>query len=276
VDSRGVGPPGGQGEKFVARLVRRIGAVDERGMVHGDEMARAQVVEHAQGVGGAQVVHAHHPARPRRSERNERDVRRLHATDLREQLRIVTGVARVKDRPRFRCKVKAAAGAIPQTVHPRASAPMLCAGDRHGHAAMRITFADLEFDDLREGQLARQMSGHAVRRDDDAVSGHGAQAGQVEMIQVRVADHREVDRRQVRGVDAGFDQPPLHRADAVLEHRIGEDERVAQLHQRRGVSKPGHRRRVIDAQVGQPVRHLTRRPQRLHRRSPGNAHHEYP
>jgi hypothetical protein len=81
-----------------------------------------------------------------------------------------------------------------------------------------------------------------------------------QVIEVHVRNHRDVDRRQELRKDSRLDEALGHLPHGVREDRIGHDELVVHLHERRGVADPQDgEARVGPLGTGDARRDLARR-----------------
>jgi hypothetical protein len=89
------------------------------------------------------------------------------------------------------------------------------------------------------GIAIENMIGQPREASEFGVAQHGdaAQAGQMQVIEMRVRDQNQVDRRQVMRVEAGVAKT-LHRAMPERPVRIDEDVSAFHLHQEARVSQP--------------------------------------
>jgi hypothetical protein len=106
----------------------------------------------------------------------------------------IRAVARVINFPALMLQHKSAVTAMLRRDGPRA--PMLARRERHLPVALRKTFPMLQLDDAREAEIVREVA-DAARHHADFRMRQFAQRRLVKMIEVRVREQHEVNRRQI-------------------------------------------------------------------------------
>ena len=104
---------------------------------------------------------------------------------------------------------------------------------------MRETFPPLQLDDALEAQVVREIA-DAPRHDADLRMRQPAQRRFVKVIEVRVRQQHEINRRQIADLQAGA-LDAFQQKQPVREIRIHQHVQVGELDQKRRVADPGDR-----------------------------------
>ena len=141
-------------------------------------------------------------------------------------------------------------------------------GDAHG-AVVRLPAVELAALEV----VARNVRAGPGRQEDDRrlVLDHRERVVR-QVIEVHVRDDDGREGRQIVGIEARLDETRRKLADGSREHRIGQDERVVHLDERRRVTDPQDRKtrarpaRVLDLVLD--LRRLARRVEVASERAP--------
>lgn len=205
----------------------------EGAVVHRDEKFRAEVLERFHRLVGAHV-HFAEGVRVIRADRQQGDFGRDAAADFFEAVE-VGAVAGVIDAAALVFQNESAVAAV--LVAQGAGAPMFAGREGDGPVVVRETFPPFEFNDALEAEVQREVA-DAPGHDADFRMRQSANGWFVKMIEVRVREQDEVNRRQVLDFQAGaFDA--FEKEKPVGEIRVDEDVQVGELHEERGVPDPG-------------------------------------
>ena len=169
-----------------------------------------------------------------RTNRQQRDFRRKLSADFLEAVKI-RAVARVVNFPALMLQNKSAVTAMRVVQRPRA--PMFARRERHLPVALRKTFPMLQLDDAREAEIVREIA-HAARHDADFRMRQFPQSWFMKMIEVRVRQQNQTNRRQIFYLQAG----PLNALEEkkpVRKIRVNQHVQVRELDEKRRVTDPG-------------------------------------
>ena len=147
----------------------------------------------------------------------------------------IGAVARVIDAPALVFQHKPAVAAMMVAQHARA--PVFAGREGHLPVALAEALPPIQFDDAPEAEVVGQIA-DAPRHDADFRMRQPAQRGLVEMIEMRVGQQHQVNRRQVLDLQAGA-LDALEQEQPVREVRIDQHVQVGELDQERGVADPG-------------------------------------
>jgi len=172
--------------------------------------------------------------RPVRSDRQQRDLRFELLADLFEAVEI-SAVARVINFPALMLQHKSAVTAMAVVQRPRA--PMFARRERHLPVALRKAFPMLQLDDARKAEIVREIA-DAARHDADFWMWQFPQRRLVKMIEVRVRQQHEVNRRQIFYLHAGA-LDAFQEKKPVREIRVDQHVQVRELDEKRRVADPG-------------------------------------
>ena len=197
----------------------------ERAVVHRNEMAGAEVFESFHGLIRAHMDFAER-VRVICADGQQGDLRRLAASDFFEAVE-VGAVAGVIKTAALVFQNKSAIAAMLVAQSPRA--PMFAGRQRDFPIVMREAFPPFQFDDAFEAEVEGQIA-DAPGHDADFRVGEAAERGLVEMIEVRVREEDEIDRRQVLDFQSGT-LDAFQEEKPVGEVRVDQDIQVRELHQ---------------------------------------------
>ena len=126
--------------------------------------------------------------------------------------------------------------------HPRAVDPVAKAGVDHRHRRdaesvrlPRLPPPQLERGEVQVGDVDEPARGHEER---PCLVLDRLEGPERQMIHVHVRHEDRVERRQALCLDARRDEPRAQHADRAGEHRIGEDDLVLDLDERRRMADP--------------------------------------
>jgi len=123
------------------------------------------------------------------------------------------------------------------TVANRPRTPMFARRERHLPVALRKTFPMLQLDDAREAEIVREVA-DAARHHSDFRMRQLPQSRLVKMIEVRVRQQHEVNRRQIFYLDAGA-LDAFQEKKPVRKIRVNQHVQVRELDEKRRVADPG-------------------------------------
>src|SRR5262245_29323375 len=182
------------------RLIHRLVGEPEASVVHRDHPASLQIEESSRRICGAGM----HVAEIRRmvsANRKQRQLRGQTISDLAKS-RKVSRVARVVDGVMIVAQHVSAIAAMRVFQHSRAPMPRRHMSD--GQPAMPIAVPPIEFDDIAEAEISHQVedvmrNDNGGRRSSAATSllHDGAQRRPMKMIEMRVCDQHQIDRRKI-------------------------------------------------------------------------------
>jgi hypothetical protein len=205
----------------------------EGAVVHRDEPLGAKILENFDGFVGTHVDVAKGFG-VIRANGKQRDLRRATLPDFLEATE-VRAIAGVIDAPAMMFDDESAIAAM--MIVENARAPMFARREGDLPFAVEKTFEPLQFDDALEAQAAREIA-HAPGHDANFRRTNAANTRLVKVIEVRVREQDEIDRRKILELEASvFDA--LQQEKPVREIGIDEDIEVGELHEKRRVTDPG-------------------------------------
>ena len=119
----------------------------------------------------------------------------------------------------------------------RPRAPMFARRERHLPVALRKTFPPFQFDDAAEAEIVREVA-DAARHDADFGMRQFAQGRLVKMVEVRVRQQHQVNRRQILDFQTGA-LDAFQQKKPVRKIRVNQHVQVRELDEKRGVADPG-------------------------------------
>ena len=147
----------------------------------------------------------------------------------------VSAVARVIDAAALMFEHETAVTAMMVAQRPRA--PMFARRKRHLPVLVRETFPPFQFDDPFEAEVQREIADAPGHHADFRLR-QPAQRRLVEMIEVRVRQQHEINRRQVLDFQTGA-LDAFEEEKPVRKVRIDQHVQVGELNQKRSVTDPG-------------------------------------
>jgi hypothetical protein len=169
-----------------------------------------------------------------RANRQQHDFRREFSADFLEAVEI-RAVARVINFPALMLQHKSAVAAM--TVAQRPRAPMFARRESHLPVALRKIFPMLQLDDTREAEIVREVT-DAARHHTDFRVRQFSQSRLVKMIEVRVRQQNQVNRRQIFYLQAGA-LDAFQQKKPVRKIRVNQHVQVRELDEKRRVADPG-------------------------------------
>ena len=206
-------------ERFVKRLITET----KRSVVHWDERFRVELVEGAHRFFGIHVNFA----RKRRivsADRQKGDLDVVTFANFLEAFE-VGGIAAMKNRAAIRADDETAEAAM--SVGEKTRAPMMRRRERDAKRTELDCLPFVEFVHDIEPEPVDQTT-DPDRNDDWLIGRNGAERASIEMIEMRVSDENEIDRRQMMKVYARFLEA-LDHAQPHRPNRIDENVRVMRL-----------------------------------------------
>jgi hypothetical protein len=114
---------------------------------------------------------------------------------------------------------------------------MFARRERHLPVALRKTFPVVEFDDAREAEIVREVA-DAARHYADFRIRQPPQRRLVEMIEMRVRQQNQVNRRQIADFQTGA-LDAFQKKKPVRKIRVNQHVQIRELDQKRRVADPG-------------------------------------
>jgi len=215
------------------RLVQRLERQLERAVVHRHKNLRAQIAERLHRLVRPHVDFAER-LRVIRADGQQRDFRREPLADFREavEIRAVAGVVNFSS---LMLQHESAVTAMLVVQCPRT--PVRAGRERHLPVALRKSFPPVQLHDAGEAEVAREIA-DAPRHHADFRRRQPAQRRLVKMIEVRVREQNQINRRQIADAQAGALEP-LQQEKPVREIRVHQHVQVRELDEKRRVADPG-------------------------------------